>query len=444
MQVTVEENGALERRLVVTIPAERISVEMNRRLEDLGRKSKIKGFRPGKAPARVVRQHYGASIKEEVVDELMRVHSAEAITQEKLSPVDLPRLISGETDADGDYTFAAEFEIFPEFEPVGEDSISLVRPQVEITPDDVDVVIERLRRQRGEWKPVERPARQGDQVIIDFEGTVENEPFDGNAATEMAVTIGSGKLIPGFEQGLEGISASEKRELNLEFPENYHQRDLAGHPVHFDITAHHIKELVLPELDDAFIGAFGVTEGGLDTLREKVRENMAAELDEHIRSELVRQIGAKLIDANSIDVPKTLVDQEIVRQQRSTLRHLGIPHDAARVPQLPREPYQEEAARRVRLGLILSRLIEREALRPDPARVESHIAEVSAQSENPEAQVRALRGDKEAMRSIEAMVLEDMAYDRIMERAAFEDQPQKFFEFMEPAESTPQKGATNE
>ncbi len=443
MQVTVEEKGALERRIVVTIPAERISVEMNRRLEDLGKKSRIKGFRPGKAPARVVRQRYGASVKEEVVDELMRIHYAEAITQEKLSPVDLPRLIGGETGAGGDYTFTAEFEIFPEFELADEDSIRLLRPQVEITPDDVAVVIERLRQQRGEWKPVERPARQGDQVIIDFEGTIDNEPFDGNAATGMAVTLGAGELIPGFEQGLEGIRAAEKRTLDLEFPKDYHKPELAGRPVHFDITAQRVEERVLPELDDEFARSFGVTEGGLDTLREKVRENMAAELDERVRSDLVKQIGEQLIAANPIAVPKALVEQEITRQQRSTLRRLGIAPDAAQTPQLPREPYQEEAERRVRLGLILSRLIERRALRPDPARVESRIAELSAQSENPQARARAMRGDKEAMRGIEAMILEDMVYDQLLEQATFEDQPQKFFDFMEPS-AQQEEDAANE
>lgn len=436
MQVSVEESGALERRLTVTIAGENIEAEVARRLEGLGKNAKIKGFRPGKAPPSVVRQRYGDTVREDVIDELQRSHYVDAVTEQRLSPAGQPRFSAGETAEDGSYTFVAEVEVYPEFEPQGTDSLDLVRPRIEISDTDVDEVLERLRRQRGVWREVDRPARSGDQVIVDFEGRVEGQAFEGNRATEMPLVLGSGELIPGFEEGLVGVAAGETRTLDLKFPEAYRKSELAGRAASFEVVARRVEERELPPLDEAFAAQFGIAEGGVAALREKVRENMAGELEEKIRADLRRQANEQLLESNeSVSVPTALVDEEIRRRQSATLRQLGISPEGGRVPQLPRDPFVAEAERRVRLGLILSRLVESEGFRPDPQRVSGRIEELAAAAADPGAEARRLRADNHLMRHVEAQVLEDMAYDWLFRQAATGERASTFFEYMEPAPS---------
>lgn len=436
MSVSVEQSGALGRRLTVTIPGESIEAEMSRRLETLGKTAKIKGFRPGRAPEKVVRQQYGASVREDVLSELMHTHYSEALAEQALAPVAEPRFEGGRTEADGGFTFTAELEIYPEFEPTGLDTLKLERPVVEITEEDVSEVVERLRRQRREWVEVERSAGEGDRVTVDFEGRVDGEPFEGNRGEGVPVVIGSGEMIPGFEAGLEGVLAGETRTLDLVFPEDYRVGELAGREARFEVTATRVEEERLPALDDDFAAAFGCAEGGVERLRELVRANMDEEFAERVRADLQRQVAEQLLAANSVEVPRALVDEEVTRRQREVLRRFGIGTDGTRMPKLPREPYEEAAERQVRLGLILSKLIQREAFRPDPARMERRIAEYAAGHDDPAARAREIRADNAAMRGIEAIVLEDMTYDWLLERAEIADRSTDFFAFMEPKDET--------
>lgn len=436
MSVSVEQSGALGRRLTVTIPGESIEAEMSRRLETLGKTAKIKGFRPGKAPEKVVRQQYGASVREDVLSELMHTHYSEALAEQALAPVAEPRFEGGRTEADGGFTFTAELEVYPEFEPTGLDTLKLERPVAEITEEDVSEVVERLRRQRREWVEVERAAGEGDRVTVDFEGRIDGEPFEGNRGEGVPVVIGSGEMIPGFEAGLEGILGGETRTLELIFPEDYRVGELAGREARFEVTAVRVEEERLPALDEDFAAAFGCAEGGVERLRELVRANMDEEFAERVRADLQRQVAEQLLAANSIEVPRALVDEEVTRRQREVLRRFGIGTDGTRTPKLPREPYEEAAERQVRLGLILSKLIQREAFRPDPTRMERRIAEYAAGHDDPAARAREIRADNAAMRGIEAIVLEDMTYDWLLERAEIADRSTDFFAFMEPKDET--------
>ncbi|MGA7965278.1 MAG: trigger factor [Gammaproteobacteria bacterium] len=432
MQVSVEQSGSLGRRVTVTIPGDQIEQEVARRLDDVAKRSKIKGFRPGKAPAKVVRQQYGEAVREDVLADLVRSHYAQALQGENISPVSAPTVEPGETATDGSYTFTAELEVYPEFEVKDIADASLVRPQVEISEADVDAILDRLRSQHQHWNAVERAATEGDQVVIDFEGRIEGEPFDGNSATDMPLVLGSGSVIPGFEQGLIGAEAGATRTLDLAFPEDYSKAELAGKPVSFEVTVKRVEESHLPELNEDFAAHMGIEEGGLTRLREKVRENMQNELDARIRSEMEKQASDALLAANAIDVPKALVDDEIVRQQRATMRQFGLQVDSDSVPDLPREPFVEKAERRVRLGLALSQLIEREQFQPDPARVERKIEEFAADAEDSAAQARAMRADNGMMRQVESLVLEEIAYDWLIEQAQVSEEPKGFFEFIEP------------
>lgn len=436
MQVSVEQSGSLGRRLTVTIPGDRIEQEVARRLEDVAKRAKIKGFRPGKAPARVVRQQYGDAVREDVVSDLVQSHYAEALQGQNISPVSTPTVEPGKTAPDGSYTFTAELEVYPEFEVNDIKGASLESPQVEITDADVDTILERLRGQHQHWDEVERAAAEGDRVVIDFEGRMEGEPFEGNSAADMPLVLGSGSVIPGFEQGLVGAEAGSTRSLELSFPEDYSKDELAGKPVTFEVTVKKVEESHLPELDDDFAAHMGIEEGGLERLREKVRENMQRELDDRIRAEMEKQAGDALLEANPIDVPQALVDQEVVRQQRATMRQFGLQVDPDSTPDLPREPFVDKAERRVRLGIVLGQLIEREQFKPDPARVERKIEELVAEAEDPAAQARAMRADNNIMRQIESLVLEAIAYDWLLEQANVKEQAKSFFEFIEPEQDT--------
>ena len=432
MQVSVEQKGPLGRRLTVTIPGDRIEQEVSKRLEGMGRNAKIKGFRPGKAPAKVVRQQYGAAVREDVLADLVRSHYAEAVQDQELSPVAAPAVEPGTSGDDGSYTFTVELEVYPEFDVKDIKGAKLNRPKVEITDADVDTILDRLRKQHEHWHEVERAAAEGDQVVIDFEGRIDGEPFEGNSGKDMPLVLGSGSVIPGFEEGLSGAKAGETRTLDLKFPDDYSKQELAGKPVQFEVTVKRVEESHLPELDDDFAARMGIEEGGVERLREKVRENMQNELDTRVRTELERQAGDALLEANKIDVPEALVEEEILRQQRAVMRQFGIQVESDSRPDLPREPFVEKAERRVRLGLALSKLIEREQFSPEPERIERKIESFAADTADPAAQARAIRADNSVMRQIESLVLEEVAYDWLIDQAAIKDEPKGFFEFIEP------------
>ena len=432
MQVSVEQKGPLGRRLTVTIPGDRIEQEVSKRLEGVGRNAKIKGFRPGKAPAKVVRQQYGAAVREDVLADLVRSHYAEAVQDQDLSPVAAPEVEVGTSGEDGSYTFTVELEVYPEFEVKGIEGAKLSRPRVEITDADVDTILDRLRKQHQHWHEAERAAADGDQVIIDFEGRIDGEPFEGNSATDMPLVLGSGSVIPGFEDGLAGAKAGETRTLDLKFPEDYGKQELAGKPVQFEVTVKRVEESHMPDLDDDFAARMGIEEGGIERLREKVRENMQNELDTRVRTELEGQAGDALLEANKIDVPEALVEEEILRQQRAVMRQFGIEVEPDSHPDLPREPFVEKAERRVRLGLALSKLIEREQFSPEPERIERKIESFAADTADPATQARAMRTDNNVMRQIESLVLEEVAYDWLIDQANVEDEPKGFFDFIEP------------
>lgn len=431
MSVTVEQNGAVGRRLMITIPGDRIESEMEQQLKGVAKSAKIKGFRPGKAPSNMVRREYGAAVRDDVISELMRSHYSEALSSESLNPVDLPKFEDGTFTEDGSFTFAANLEVFPEVDPQGTEGLVVKRPKVEIGDTDIDAVLERMQKQKAEWVATERAAQKGDRISINFEGLVEGEPFEGNRGENVPIELGAGEMIPGFETGLTGIKKGETRQLDIDFPEDYRATELAGKKATFEVTATALEEQQMPEIDDAFAATFGCDEG-VSQLRERVRKNMESELEARIREDMHDQIGDQLIDANPVEVPTVLVEQEIERRQRQLMRQLGLEEDAAKIPNLPREPYEEAAQRHVRLGLVMSALVQREAFQPDPARVEKHIDALCAQLDDPATGARELRADNKAMRNIEALVLEDMIYDWLIEQSTVTDEPKEFLAYMEP------------
>ena len=383
MQVTVESTGKLERRMRVELPAESIEKEVDSRLQRVGRTAKIKGFRPGKVPAKVVRQRYGKQIREEVLGELMQKSYSEAVVQEKLNPAGGPK-IEADEGANPDFAYVATFEIMPEVELKGLDKLKIERPAVEIGDADIDAMIQKLREQKADWQAVDRKSKDGDRVVCDFSGTLDGEAIDGGQGTNVPVELGQGQMLPDFEKGLKGVVAGEETSFKVKFPKDYHAEDLQGKKVDFSITVHSVEEQVLPEVDDDFAELFNVADGGIEKFKQDVVENMEREAAQKVKNDIREQAMSALLDANPLDIPQTLKHQEMHEMQHEAMRQMGI-EDHAQAP--PMENFAEAAEKRVQLGLLVRQVIADQQLTLDESRVRSHVQEMCAGYENADEMV---------------------------------------------------------
>ena len=427
MMVSVEALKGLERRMQVSVPASRVEQQVDKRLLNVSRTARIKGFRPGKAPIHVVRQHYGAQVREEVVGDLIRETFAEAVQQEKLVPVGGPRIEPLALGKGDDLKYSATFEVYPEIELKGLEGLALNRPKASVTDADVDAMIESLRQQRPNFVAVERAAKDGDRLTIDFEGTLNGEAFEGGKAEGHQFVLGQGRMLKDFEEGIRGAAAGETRTVDVAFPDDYPAKNLAGETAQFEITAKAVEEVQLPEVDEAFCKAFGVDEGGIEALRTEVRENMERELEQAIRSRVKAQVMDKLLEANPLDLPAVLVEQEIRDMQIEALRRMGA-RSAKQLP--PREPFEANARRRVALGLLLNEAIRKAGIQVDAAQVQARLDDLVAGFEDPSAARLQYTENEGAMRQLQMMVLEDQVVDHIVAAAKVTEQPATFKDIM--------------
>jgi trigger factor len=428
--VSVESTQGLERRMKVDVPAERLESEIDKRLKDMSRRARIKGFRPGKVPLKVIRQQFGAKVREDVVSEFVRNSWLEAINERKLRPVGNPRIENHTASKSEGLSFTAVFEVFPDIELKGHEGIEVEKPVAGVGSEDVDEMIEKLRAQRGGWRPVERAAGIGDRVTMDYDGTIEGEAFRGGTGNEVEVLLGEGRMLKDFEEGIAGISAGEERTLEVRFPDDYGAEELAGKQAQFKVKALKVEEPELPELDEEFCRSFGIEEGGLERLRVEVEENMHEELKERVRESLKRQVLDKLVAANDIDVPAGLIEQETWNLREDMARRLnpGAKPEDLKLP--PREPFEKAARFRVALGLLVGEIIRQQEIRVDPQRVEERLRKIGEGYGDIEAVVKAYRNNRELMSQVETAVLEDQVVDWLLERARITDKPTGFNELM--------------
>ncbi len=429
MQVSVESTGGLKRRMKVQVPAERIDQEVDSRLRSLGRKAKLPGFRPGKVPTKVLRKQYGDQVRAEVIEEVVRSTYGEALNQESLRPAGGPEISDLKDEAGKELEYAATFEVYPEIELKGIDGEKIEKPEVEITEDDLDAMIENLRKQHGEWKAVERAAAEGDQVNIDFTGKVDGEAFEGGSAEGVDVELGGGRLLADFEKGLKGVKAGDELDIKLKFPKDYGNDQIAGKKGVFEVKVHEVRAMELPEVDDNFCERFGITEGGVDKLRTEVRANMESELEQTLENKLREQALDKLLDKNEIDVPVAMVDQEIEQLKHDAMQRMGIT-DPKHAPELPRDMFEEQASRRVKLGLLMGEVIRKHELKPGDEEVDAVIARVTAGQDNGEELAKQYRANPQAMQQIQSMALERMAVDTLLEQAQIKPVKKGFQEVM--------------
>ena len=433
MQVSVETTNGLERRMKVIVPKENVDVEIEKRLKELAGRVKLDGFRPGKVPFSVVRKKFAGSVGEEVMGEVMQRSFYEAITQEKLRPAGMPLIEPG--DATENFEFTATFEVYPEFELKGLDKIKIERPVVEIGDADIDKMLETIRKQRKTWQVVDRAAKEGDQVTIDFVGTIDGEEFKGGTGQQVPVELGSKRMIAGFEEQLVGAKAGQELTLDVTFPEDYHAKDLAGKPVSFATTVSTVEESVLPELTDEFAVEFGVKDGGLDTLKQQVRENMEREAEQTVSSRIREQVFEGLMGLKLLEVPKALVDSEIevlVKQRQEAMQQYA---GAGQVQDVDPAQFETQAQRRVSLGLILSEVIQKNSITVPPARLREAVEKLAASYERPEEVVKYYYGEKERLKELENMTLEEMAVEHVVSQAKVSDKKTPFDALMNPGQT---------
>jgi len=427
MQVTVESIGTLERRMRVELPAERIEQEVNTRLKSVGRTAKLKGFRPGKVPPKIVKQRYGKQIRQEVISELMQKSYTDAVMQEKLTPAGRPRIEPEASKDDKSFAYVATFEIMPDVELKDLDKLTIERPEVTIDDSDLDEMLQKLRKQKATWETVERVSADGDRVIVDFTGTLKGEEFEGSKGTEVPVVLGQGQMLPDFEKALFGIKAGDEKSFKVKFPKDYHAEDLAGKKVDFAINTHRVEEEILPDVDDSLAEAFEVKEGGIEQFMKDVRENMTRESETKVKNDVREQVMAALIEANPIDIPQTLKQQEMYSLQHETMQRMGIEdHDQA--PAI--ENFEEMAEKRVRLSLLVTQLINDQKLTVDESKVRARVEEMCASYENAEDMVEMYMSNPEIVQQIQPLVLEQQAIDWILENGKTIAKKVSFSEFM--------------
>ncbi|MES9957896.1 MAG: trigger factor [Sedimenticola sp.] len=438
MQVSVESSEGLERRMTVELPVEQVNEAVEKRLKEVARTARLDGFRPGKVPMSVVRKRYSAEVRSEVFGDLVQSTYFQALAQEKLQPAGEPVVEPLEKDADQGMGYIATFEVMPEITLQDISDKEIKRPVAEVTDEDFAAMMDKLRNQRTTWNDVDRAAQDGDQVTIDFVGKVDGEAFEGGTANSVPLVLGSSSMIEGFESGLVGAAADEERNLDLQFPEDYRVDSLAGKAATFEVKVTKVAEPVLPEVDDEFAKAFGVAEGGVEALNKEIRSNMERELEDKIRNSLKDQAMEVLLEANPIDVPAVLVKQEaeaLLQQMRANMAQQG--HNSEM--DIPVNLFEDQAKRRVTLGLVIGEVIKENNIELDADRVRERVEQFAQSYEKPQEVIDYYYGNKQQLAAIENVVLEDQVVDWVLDQAKVEDSPAAFAELMAP-EANPVSG----
>lgn len=432
MQVSVEATQGLERRMTVTVSAERINQEVDSRLKNLSRTVRLSGFRPGKVPVKVVASRFGAQVRNEVINEVTQSTFQEAVMQENLKLASMPSIEPTSTDKkDGDFEYVAVFEVVGEVELAPLEGVELVKPVSEITDQDVDNMIETLRKQRATWNVVERAAQMGDQVLIDFHGLIDGKDFEGNQGKGVQLVLGSNSFIAGFEDKLVGAKSGETVTAELTFPDSYRIKDVAGKPVTFDIKVHTVSEAVLPEIDEEFMRGFEVEDGSMDTFRNDIRDSMQAELDLALQEKLKQNVLELLYSQNSLELPKAMVDStidEMMSHMQSTLSAQG--GDLGDL-NLDRSLFEESARRKVALGMLVSDITRRNNLIVDHEKVRSMIEKLAASYDAPDEVVRWYYADRSRLANIESLALEELVVDWVLEQVNVKEDSISFEEIMQ-------------
>ena len=430
MQADLETLGSLERRLSVTLPLDQVNSEIENRLKRLARTVKLHGFRPGKVPLKIVEQQFGGQVRQEVLGDAVQSSFGEAVKEKNLRVAGYPRIeVKSAADAEGKFEYTATFEVYPEL-AIGElGSVKIERPLVNIGDAEADKTIEILRKQRIHYHSTGRAAQSGDQVLIDYRGSIDGNPFEGSAGTDQHVVLGGGKLLADFEKNVLGMKAGEKT-FELNFPEDYHGKEVAGKTARFEVTVKDVREPHVPEADAEFAKSLGVADGDISRMRAEIKANLEREVKRRAGTRVKDQVMKALLDATRVELPRALLDMEIDRlmhNMRHDLETRGLKAD--KVP-MPREAFEPEARRRVSLGLILGELVKKHGLEAKPDQVKAVVGEYAQSYEKPEEVLRWYYQSPERLREVESIVLEDNVVQWVLANARVEDKATEFDDLM--------------
>ena len=421
MRVSIETTSGLERRLTVGVPADRVDSAVNKRLQDAARSVRLPGFRPGKVPMTVMKQRFGSGVRQEVLGEVISQSFQEAVISENLRPAGQPSIEARKMDAGQDVEYTATFEVFPTLEVSTVDDLSIEKPVAEVTEKDIDEIVEVFRKQQGSLVTAERSAEEGDTVIIDFQGFRDGEAFDGGSGEGVSLELGSGRMIPGFEDGLIGSAAGDERTLNLSFPEDYQKEELAGVAVEFKVQVSEVQSLQLAPVDEALFAAYGLEEGSEESFRAEVKQNMERELRNAVEASVRNQVMDALVVAHGdLELPASLISQEIAAMRQQMFQQFGgaAPQDMDLTSILPDEMFSEQAERRVKLGLIMAEMITTFELSAEPAKVREAIEDIASTYQDPEEVINWYYSENEQLSGIESRVLEDAVVEKLLAGAA--------------------------
>lgn len=429
MQVSVEKTSELSRKMTVSVPEAVVQEKMAERLKSLARSVKIDGFRPGKVPQHVVKKMYGDRIRGEIASELIKATYYDALQDQDLKPAGHP-YIEPLDETEG-FKYTAVFEVYPEISLEGIDQLEVVRPVATVSDSVVENMIEKLRVQQQSWHIVDRPAQEHDRVTISFSGTSEGENFTDGRVEDFQVVCGSKKMIPGFEDNLVGLETGSNKTFTLTFPDDYDNKVLAGKVAQFEVDVIKVEEPLLPEVDEDFVKAYGIEDGSVESFREDVRNNMDRELEQALRSKLKSSVMDALYEKIQLTVPNTLVDMEVDSLMKPYIETAKRQKMKLEDLKLPRDVFEEQAKRRVALGLILGEIIQKNAIKLDSNKVRSTIEDLARSYERPDDVINWYYSDESRLTDVQQMVLEDQVIEWLVARAKVSDETVNFNDVMD-------------
>lgn len=429
MSVSVERLSDLKRKITVTIFEQDIEQDVAKQLGELTGKVKLKGFRPGKVPLLEVKRRYGKSVREEVINNLVGDKLEEVVKEQSLKPAGPPHIEPKPSATDNTIQYEAIFEVYPEITLASLKGSKIETLMTDVKKVDIEKMLEKMRRQHAQWQEVNRPAKEGDKLLVDFVGKLDGKEFEGGSAKEVELELGSKMMIPGFEEGLMGAEKDQVKTLALTFPADYHATEFAGKSVEFDVTVHKISAAELPELNEEFFKKFGVKEGGEEALRKDIEENMRKDIIQRSKDRVKKALMDLLVEKNVFDVPTALVDREIKRSQEEFIQRMGGGNKNL-MDVLPREHFEEQAIQNVKLGLIFSQAIETFGLKVDESRVLSRLEEFAASYEHPEQMVELYKANPRSMDYFRSNVLEEQVVEKLLEDVEMLEKQLSYEEFM--------------